>query len=347
MADGPKAGGVPRRRFPWRSIGLYGLAAVFLSLVVWRSRVWEAGDSFQRVDALTIVVVPLLSLVIAVPLAVRGRAVLAALGHRFSALSLIPVTFYGNTVGFLTPAASGELLRPSLLERGFGVPLARGAAVVLYERLFSMYLMCLTGLLAFTWTGTIPVAASVGLAPVIAALALTPMGIVMAFDLRLGRVGERLPAFIRSRLGGLSGTGDAMDSLWRSPRLAVSFVALSVMVFGVMMLQFWLLVKGTGEDISLTEAWVVLFAANMAGVFSGLPLGLGATDATMVSLLNAYGVDLSAAAAITVLARVLINLPAGIFGLVAYLLAVRQTGAAIPVEEQRPPTIGRTVGEAS
>src|SRR3989337_3995310 len=93
----------------------------------------------------------------------RGREVLAALGHRFKAVSLIPVSFYGNTVGFLTPAASGELLRPSLLERGFGVSLPQGAAIVLYERLFSMYLMCVSGLLAFTLTGTIPLAVSIAL----------------------------------------------------------------------------------------------------------------------------------------------------------------------------------------
>ncbi len=336
----------PPRHFPWRSSALYALAAIFLSLVVWRSRVWEAGDSFQRVDGLTLVVVPLLSLAAAAPLALRGREVLAALGHRFKAASLIPVSFYGNTVGFLTPAASGELLRPSLLERGFGVPVPRGAAVVLYERVFSMYLMCLSGLFAFTWTGAIPVAASIGLVPVVAALPLIPMGVMRGFDLRLGRVSAHLPSFIRSRVGGLSEASDAADALWRAPGLALSFTALSVTVFGIMGLQFWLLVEGTGESISLTEAWVVLFVANMVGVLSGLPLGLGASDAVMVSLLNAYGVELAAAAAIAVLVRVLINLPNGIFGLIAYLLAVRQSPAQRPVrEDPLKPVLTPTVGE--
>lgn len=336
----------PRRHFPWRSSALYALAAIFLSVVVWRSRVWEAGDSFQRVDALTLVFVPLLSLATAVPLAIRSREVLAALGHRFKAVSLIPVSYYGNTVSFLTPAASGELLRPSLLERGFGVSLPSGAAIVLYERVFSMYLMCVSGLLAFIWTGVIPLAASIGLIPVFAILPLIPMGVMRAFNLRLGRVLARFPSFIRSRVGGLSEAGDTADTLWRSPGLALSFGVLSASVFGVMMLQFWLLVQGAGENISLTEAWVVLFVANMVGVLSGLPLGLGASDAVMVSLLNAYGVDLGAAAAIAVLVRVLMNLPVGIFGLVAYLLAVRQSQAQPPgPDDSLPQALGPTLGE--
>lgn len=350
-AEGPLTAERPgvdetKRQFPWRPLALYALAAVFLSLVVWRSRVWEAGDSFQRVDALTLVVVPLLSLATAAPLAIRGREVLAALGHRFKAFSLIPVSYYGNTVGFLTPAASGELLRPSLLERGFGVSLPQGAAIVLYERLFSMYLMCVSGLLAFTWTGAIPLAVSIGLLPVVALLPLAPMGVMLAFDLRLGRVLARFPSFIRSRVGGLSEAGDTADTLWRSPGLTLSFSVLSACVFGIMMVQFWLLVQGTGENLSLTEAWVVLFVANMVGVLSGLPLGLGASDAVMVSLLNAYGVDLGAAAAITVLVRVLMNLPAGIFGLIAYLVAVRQSQAQRPGrDDSLPQALGPTLGE--
>lgn len=344
MAEGSPAA-PSRHKFPWRALGLYGLAGVFLALVVWRSRVWEAGDSFREAGLLTVVVVPLLSAALAAPLAFRGRDVLATLGYRFSVAALAPVSFYGNTVGFLTPASSGELLRPSLLERGFGVPLARGAAIVLYERLFSMYLMVLSGLLALAWTGAIPVIWSAALLPAFAVMPLAPMGVLTAFDLRLGRLSGRLPGFIRSRVGGLAEAGDSADVLWRSPRLTASFTVLSLAVFALMMLQFWLLVRGTGEEISLTEAWVVLFVSNMAGVLSGLPLGLGASDAVMVSLLNAYGVELSAAAAIAVLVRVLINLPSGVLGLAAYLLAVRQRGEGTAAREEPRPVLARNVGE--
>lgn len=347
MNERPETGS-PRRHFLWRLSVLYGLALVFLSLVIWRSRVWEAGDSFERVGAATIVAVPLLSLLVAPPLALRGREILATLGYRVKAAALIPVSFYGNTVGFLTPAASGELLRPSMLERGFGVPIARGAAVVLYERLFSMYMMCVSGLLAFTWTGTIPITAGVGLLPVSLALPFLPSTVVRLFDLRLERVSPHLPRVIRSRLGGLSEASDSIDKLWRSVGLTSSFTAISLVVCGLMALQFWLLVEGTGESISPSEAWVVLFAANMAGVLSGLPLGLGASDAVMVSLLNAYGVELSAAAAIAVLVRVLINLPTGILGLVAYLVAVRQPRATSEQPEDGANNVlAPTAGEPS
>jgi uncharacterized protein (TIRG00374 family) len=323
MVEPPPAG-VPARQIPWRSIALYALAAVFLALVIWRSRAWEAGDEIDDISLVSLALVPALAIVPAVPLALRSREILGKLGYRISSLALIPSSYYGNSVGFLTPASSGELLRPSLLERSFGVPIARGAAVVLYERLFSMYVMCLTGLLAFTWTGAIPIAVSAGLLPVFALLPMVPTAVMRVFNLRMARVSERFPSFIRSRLGGLSEAGDAADTLWRSPGLVASFTALSVAVFGVMMLQFWLIVQGTGENLSLMEAWVVLFVSNMVGVASGLPLGLGATDAVMISLLGVYGVDVVPAGAIVILTRCLINLPAGLLGLLAYVVALRQ-----------------------
>jgi uncharacterized membrane protein YbhN (UPF0104 family) len=297
---------------------------MFLALVIWRSRVWEAGDEIDDVSLVALALVPLLAIPPALPLALRSREILRVLGYRFSAVSLVPSSYYGNTVGFLTPASSGELLRPSLLERRFGVPPARGAALVLYERLFSMYLMSISGLLAFTWTGVFPPAASAGLLPVFAVLPLLPIAVLRAFGLRMGRLSAHLPPFIRSRLGGLQEAGDAADALWRAPGLAAYFAGLSAAVFAVMALQFWLLVQGTGESLSLTEAWVVLFVSNMAGVASGLPLGLGATDAVMVSFLGIYGIDVVPAGAIVILTRCLINLPVGLMGLLAYVVALRQ-----------------------
>jgi uncharacterized protein (TIRG00374 family) len=108
------------------------------------------------------------------------------------------------------------------------------------------------------------------------------------------------------------------------------FIALSAITFLVMAIQFWLIPEALGQDISLQEAWVVLTAGAMAGFLSGLPLGLGATDAVMLSLLKAYGVETTEAGQIVILTRVLINLPGGLLGLAAYLLAVRQKPAGTP-----------------
>lgn len=327
MAERPGVDGT-KRQFPWRSLALYALAAVFLSLVVWRSRVWEAGDEIDDVSLLALALVPALSIVMAVPLALRSREILRTLGYRLSSLSLVPSSYYGNTAGFMTPVSSGEILRPSLLERGFGIPVAHGAAVVLFERLFSVYLFACSGLWAFTWTGLFPTAVSIALAPVFIVAPFFPTLAVRFLSDPLQSLGlERaLPSFARRRLHHLDGTGESLKVLWLNPRLVIAFALLSYLIFGAMLIQFWLLVDGLGVDVAPAEVWVVLVTSNLAGVVSALPLGLGATDAVMVALLRAYDVDLSTAGAITVLMRCLVNLPTGLLGLAAYVTALRRRG---------------------
>lgn len=307
-------------------MALYGLASVFLGLVIWRSRVWEAGDEIDDISLVALALVPALSIVPAAPLALRGHEILRALGYRLSSLALVPSTYYGNTAGFMTPASTGEILRPTLLERGFGIPIAHGAAVVLFERAFSFYLFACSGLWALTLTGLLSPLVSGALTAVFVAAPLLPM-----LAVRLGSGPLRsldperiLPSFARSRLNRFGESAKSLKALWSDPKLAVSFGILSYVTFGVMLLQFWLLTEGLGQDVAPAEAWVVLVASNLAGVASALPLGLGATDAVMVALLRAYDVDLSTAGAITVLSRCLINLPTGLLGLAAYLAALRQ-----------------------
>ncbi len=308
----------------WRRVALYALAGVFLAIVVWRSEIWNADETLRDVDPVLAALVPLASLAMVPPLALRGREALIVLGHRFSALSLAPITYYGNMAGFLTPASSGEILRPALFERAFGLPLAKGAAAVLYERIFSMYIMCLTGLAALAATGILPAPLALGAILGLAVLPALPYLLLTTLNIRFSSIKARLPIFLQARIGRLDEAADALDTLWRSPRLVVSFTLLSLLVFGAMMLQFWLVVEATGEHISLAQAWVALFTASLVGVASGLPLGLGATDATLISILSAYDVDVTAGAAIALLMRLLMNLPAGILALLMYVVTLRQ-----------------------
>jgi uncharacterized protein (TIRG00374 family) len=344
----------PARRPLWRRLAtrnmLYVLALVFFAIVLWRSKFWESGDAIDRLTVERIILIPLLSVLIAVPLALRQRAILGALGHRFPAWSLAPLSYYGNTVGFMTPAASGELLRPALFQRIFGLPLPLGVGVVLYERLYSLFLFVLACLVALSWTDLLPRGAGVVLLPVFVVSCLLPSATVkLAPALRralpLGRLANLVPHRQRDHVGdSVRESGATLQQLWSSPRLTVTFIALSVAVFLVMGGQFWLIQDGLGQDLTLQEAWVVLGVSAMAGVASGLPLGIGATDAVMLSLLRAYGVDTSTAGSIVILSRTLINLPTGIFGLCAYLIAIRQRPAG-PAES--PPESAPQLASAS
>lgn len=334
----PENGPSPQHRDSWRSPRslLYAIALVFLAIVLWRSKFWDSGEALRDVEPGYFIAVPLLSLALVVPLALRARVMLGALGYRASAAALAPLAFYGNTVGFLTPAASGEALRPSLFKRTFGVPIAQGIGVVFFERLFSFYLVGVSCLLALTWTdetpawlgpAALPLLLAVCLAPTVFA-ALAPAASRLLPTERLARL---IPHRIREHVEESSAT---LRRLWTDVAVVAGFVLLSAGVFLVMGLQFWLLPEALGQGISLQEAYVVLTASAMAGFLSGLPLGLGATDAVMFSLLRAYGVETTEAGQIVILNRVLINLPAGLFGLTAYLIALRQQPIA---ETPAPP----------
>jgi uncharacterized protein (TIRG00374 family) len=241
-------------------------------------------------------------------------------------VALAPVSFYGNTAGFLTPASSGELLRPTLLEQAFNVPARAGAGLVVYERLYSFFLFVLAGVIALMWTGITswPVAAVA--TPVLFLVAFAPPLVYALSHSRvpMDRPAALLPGWLRRRLGAMEETGSTLQQLLESTRLTFTFVGSSTLVFIIMIAQYWILVEGLGESLTPAEAGVVLVFANLAGVLSALPLGLGAMDVTMVALLRAYGVDVEPALAVVVLTRCLIHLPTGLLGLLAYLVALQQ-----------------------
>jgi uncharacterized protein (TIRG00374 family) len=325
------------RKLSLRTVALYAVALVFLAVVVWRSRIWDSGEALGDVSWPVLVAVPAITLLLAVPLAWRQQAILSSLGYRISALPLAPVAFYGNTVSFMTPALSGELLRPALMDRAFSVPLHRGVSVVLFERLYSMGLFCVSGLLALSFTGLLPdwLVAPVAILLVVAMFG--PLILVRLFNIPVGRITGVLPGFVQRRLIGLDEAGDTFEQLWRSPRVAAWFVPLSLVTFGILLAQFWIIASATGTGVSPHEAWVVLVVAALAGMASGLPFGLGAGDAVMVSLLTAYGADVTEAGAAVILTRILINLPSGLLGMAAYLIALRQGSSSATGAVERQP----------
>ncbi len=294
---------------------------------------WDMGDSLGQADTFTLALVPVFSVLLGLPLAIRQRLILRALAQRFSAFRLVPISYYGNTVGFMTPVSSGEILRPALFQRGLNIPLPQGVAVVLFERFYSAFLFGISGLLALTWTGILGWPTSAALVLVFVAGSLLPLlgywaARRLGVRLPLARLEHLVPRFVRERFAGTFGeSGTALRRLVSSPGLACSFCLTTCLTFLVMALQFWVLVRAVTPGVSIPEAWVILVASNLAGILSGLPLGLGATDAVMVSLLGFYGVNGSASVTIVVLLRGLINLPTGILGLAAYLAALRQRPA--------------------
>src|SRR5262249_41272451 len=104
----------------------------------------------------------------------------------------------------------------------------------------------------------------------------------VAYDLG-GRRGRRLFARVRTALRHTA-------RLFRLPIYAAS-LALALVGWFAESLAFALLLGALGTGLSLLPAMFVFTVAMIVGAVSMLPGGLGSTEATMIGLLLALGVD--------------------------------------------------------
>ena len=174
-----------RRPIVWLPISI-GL----LALLLWRSRLWEAGTALEGLDPVPLIGAVLLSGVVAILWAIRSSDLLAAAGRSVGVLPLVPMTTFANTINNLTPGSAGEIVRMYLLRAHHGVDYATSGAVVLIERIGAIGYLASSALLVWlAWLGAIPVTLALVLA---VALVVVP-GIVYRLGLRPVAIARRLP----------------------------------------------------------------------------------------------------------------------------------------------------------
>ena len=305
-----------RRRVVAAAIGIAIGAAV-----IWVSHPASIWKSLQEVQAWPVILALLLNVPIVLLRALRAQVVLRFLGYRVSLMSNVPVQLIGQTSSTITPAASGDYVRAYLWRRGSEVPLRAGAAVVTFERLYSLFLLVVVAVLLITlprhgfigWVAVALALAAATVAPVVVELATPP-----ALERRLvGRVtGGRLLGRFE---GGAFDMVDNFRRLLRSPVLLTETSAITMAVFVLSGLQLVLLLAGLGDSIRITQAVAVYATSQVAGILSTLPFGIGAADAIMVTVLAGYGVSVGVSATAAVLLRAVSTLPQALAGLVAYM----------------------------
>src|SRR5690349_24880806 len=93
----------------------------------------------------------LAALVLNVPVvwlrAFRAQVLVRQLEHRVPMRAMLPIQLVGQTSSSITPAASGDYVRAYLWRSSNGVPVRVGAAVVTFERLYSLGLLAAVSLL--------------------------------------------------------------------------------------------------------------------------------------------------------------------------------------------------------
>jgi uncharacterized membrane protein YbhN (UPF0104 family) len=306
-----------RRPIVWLPISI-GL----LALLVWRSRLWEAGTLLDGLDVRLVLGGALLSILIGILWAVRSADLLAAAGWRVGVRQLVPMTAFANTINNLTPGSAGEIVRMYLLRAHHGVDYATSGAIVFIERIGAIGYLSSTALLAWlTWTGVLPGPAAALLA---AGLVIGP-GVAYRFGLRPLSTLGRLPL---GRLVGLprwarigewfSRVDRTVALLIGDPRRLIAFVGLSGLIFVVYTSQLLLLGRALGVDLDPLAAWGALGLATTVGVLSLLPFGLGTTDLALVGLLGVAGVPPTSAVAMSFGYRLISTLPLSLAGIASF-----------------------------
>lgn len=308
----------------------YGIPAVLLAVLLWRTKIWQADDILDDLRWWPAVIALLLNLPQLLPLTLRLRIILSRLGYRVGLGPLLPLATYGNMASALTPAASGEALRPLFYRDSFGVPIHQGAAAVFYERAYSFYLMALSTLAASALVflpGPI-------LGPAVAVLLLGLFYAPAWFYPPLARLllgATKAPflapltrrAVIKSLIDGVHKTDTVVATLFSDFYLSLKVAAATYAVFFVMALQFWFVLQAFDQSLSLHEAWVLLAVSYFVGTASGIPLGLGTADGVLVYFLTRFDVSSVAGTAIALMVRLTATLPYGIMGLLGYWQAAR------------------------
>lgn len=304
------------------------------ALLLWRAGVDDAGRAFGDVDPWLAVAVIGLNVPLAVLYAVRSHLLLVRMGHRLPRAMLLSIAVLGNVAGTLTPASSGEVLRASALRSRAGMAGSDGAALVIFERVLSLYLMATGTAIAAAWF-FLPLWA--GVVAAIAVLPAATLPIVASPLLRfIPRMSDRdgvRQGVLPKALRGASDVAQQMQRLLRDVRVVLAWEIVTAGAFATATLQYWLLARSLSTAVSPGQMWVVFGASQLAGIASLLPLGLGAADGSMAALLRRMGTTFEQGTVVAILVRATMTLPLGIMAVVSYLHLVRTTRQSTRLDE--------------
>jgi uncharacterized protein (TIRG00374 family) len=224
------------------------------------------------------------------------------------------VLFASAALNLITPSARvvGGALRARYLAGAVERPFAPLYGVILYDQLAHYVVMT-------SWTGLalVSVAWILGRPWLVAgALAAYAVLAVAAFGLGSRAGNGALVGFFarRAERGGRGGrsqrlygqgreAAQTLESLVGERRLRLSVAALGSGYFLVAVLAQWLIFAALGRPESPLVVMAVVALGASAGMLTGTPGGVGTTEAAMVALYGALGVNPGEAAAATLLFR--------------------------------------------
>jgi uncharacterized membrane protein YbhN (UPF0104 family) len=243
----------------------------------------------------------------------------------------------GNVAGSLTPVSSGEILRAAALRSHSDVSLDDAVALITFERGLSLYLLTLS---------TAAAAASLTLSPTWTLVTVSACIAALALPFLLAPVLGHLPqptgtSLFARGLRRLQPIAEQLRFLLRSRQLCGVWLSITTGIFALYTLQYWLLGRSVEGVITPREMWTAAGASQLAAILTLIPLGIGASDASLAAILNRFGMTLESGTAVAILGRATSTLPLIILAALAWVYLSRRT----PIKSMQLANAGPTAIE--
>lgn len=231
--------------------------------------------------------------------AVRWGYLMRRLDHPMTARDAVFTQLAGMTMS-VTPARVGEVVKAYLARELAGLPMPRGIAAVLCERLADLIGVLALSAGAISLMGdTLPALITVA---ILVATGTWLLGSSWFHRVVL-RVASRQP-WMRDHNDSVTAVWDAVRALLAYRPLAVS-IGLSFLAWGLEGVAFGLCIRAIGFDgFTLGLAAAVYAIASVLGALTFLPGGIGLTEVSMTGLLVAAGMSGSDASVATLIIRI-------------------------------------------
>jgi uncharacterized protein (TIRG00374 family) len=257
--------------------------------------------------------------------AARWRAMLARAGisddhgYRVPGLGgLIEIYLLSWFANCIVPAKLGDAYRSYLLKRTSRAPFSIGIGTILAERLIDLTVLVIAmfGAAALVFGRHQPEQASQAFVGGGVLIGVGIAGVGFMWMLR-DRLEGWLPARIRHQYVRLH------DGVFASLRKPFGFIAISVFVWLSEGLRLLLVATALGVDITPSMALFVALLSSLLTAIPITPAGLGIVEGAMVVMLKIVGVEVSLAASVALMDRVVGYWSLVVVGLVLYLRRLR------------------------
>jgi glycosyltransferase 2 family protein len=261
--------------------------------------------------------------------------------------------FVATAFGFAAnnlPGKVGEILRPALLARSRNLPFSPLLASVLLERVFDGAAVVFFFLIAAA-TG-LPSSRGVGKLVVPAMLLLVLVAAVLfsvfrraATERFLEKFWRRLPERFQPRVRTFAETFvDGFASL-RSPRLLFLVTAGSLVMWLVINVQIYAVLRAFHLELPFSASFVVT-AAAVLGLMFPTPGGLGSYHlAVQLALTDVYGVARDPASGVAVIAHAISFIPITLIGITLFAMTPVRVRKLEELAETRENPVPRAIME--